>query len=184
MNRMNRCLIGFGLASLAAIGLAAGSAQPKDERNDPRSWLERQVGSWESKSELAFDADPESPRTKSSGQNKSRMLGSWLITEGVMQVEGVSVSFLRTLGFDEQKKRFVGSWIDTATSHLWTFEGAMDGDALELGASGESCLEPGKITQYRESYKFTPDGSIQHRSKALHSSGKWVEYMSTVYRRD
>lgn len=178
------CALFLGAAALTAASLASAHQSPRQKTQDPRSWLEHQAGGWTSAARLTFGAGPDAPTMDAEGDMQSRMLGDrWLITEGEIRVEGEAVPFLQTLGYDEQKKRFVGSWIDTASSHMWMFEGDLDGDTLVLESTGPSCLEPGRITEYREAIELTGDGMIERRSTVLLSTGEWVEYMVCEFRR-
>ena len=53
---------------------------------------------------------------------------------------GGPATTLMTLGYDPEKKRFVGTWIGSMMTHLWIYDGALDaaGKVLTLDAEGPS----------------------------------------------
>ena len=53
---------------------------------------------------------------------------------------------IMTLGYDPQKKRYVGTWIGSMMTHLWVYDGALDaaGKVLTLDAEGPAWPATGR----------------------------------------
>jgi hypothetical protein len=91
-----------------------------------------------------------------------------------------------TLGFDPQKKKFVGSFIASIMTYLWTYEGELDssGKVLTLNAEGPDMSSPdGKMGKYKDTIEFVSD---DHRTLTSHMrapDGQWVKFMEAHYRR-
>jgi hypothetical protein len=90
------------------------------------------------------------------------------------------------LGYDPQKKRYVGTWIGSMMSHLWVYEGELDasGSVLTLETVGPNMAAEGEIVKFRDTIEFKSD---EHRvliSHMLGEDGKWLEIMTADYRRN
>jgi len=105
--------------------------------------------------------------------------------QGEMPCDG-SVTTMMPLGYDPQKKRYVGTWIGSMMSHLWVYEGELDasGSVLTLETVGPNMAAEGEIVKFRDTIEFKSD---EHRvliSHMLGEDGKWLEIMTADYRRN
>ena len=104
--------------------------------------------------------------------------------QGEMPCDG-PVTTMMTLGYDPEKKRYVGTWIGSMMSHLWVYEGELDasGSVLTLETVSPSIAAEGEIVKFRDTIEFKSD---EHRvliSHMLGEDGKWLEIMTADYRR-
>ena len=98
--------------------------------------LKKFVGEWESEGE-AFMA-PGQPPTKLKGVESSRMIGGfWFVAQIKSSVPDFPYEQILTLGYDPAKKKYIGTVIDSMTSHIWPLEGTLDttGKAVEIPRS-------------------------------------------------
>mgnify|MGYP001356985924 CR=1 FL=1 len=88
-------------------------------------WLQRLVGEWTMEGECIMG--PDQPPSKHKGVEMVRSLGGlWTIGEGQGEgLDGSMVSSVMTLGYDPQKKRYLGTFIASMMTHLWRYEGAL-----------------------------------------------------------
>jgi hypothetical protein len=87
--------------------------------------LQKFVGKWESEGE-AFMA-PGQPPTKLKGVESSRLIGGfWFVGQIKSTVPDFPYEQILTIGYDPAKKKYIGTVIDSMTSHLWQFEGTFD----------------------------------------------------------
>lgn len=144
-------------------------------------WLQRLVGEW------SYEAPGMEPGSKHVGTETVRSVGGlWVIAEGhgSMPDGGPSIAML-TLGYDPQKKRFVGTWLGSMMTHLWVYEGSLDasGEALRLETEGPSFTSEGKMARYKEVMEFKGDDERVFSSSYLGDDGDWHQFMATRYRR-
>src|SRR5262245_44843697 len=122
------------------------------EPHKEHQWLQKLVGDWIYEHEAAME--PGKPPSKLTGAETVRSLGEvWVLCEGRGEMPGGGTALtLMTLGYDPQKKRFVGTFIGSMMTNLWVYDGALDasGKALELHAEGPNFTDPGKTAKYRD----------------------------------
>jgi hypothetical protein len=145
-------------------------------------WLQRFVGEWEAEIEACME--PGQPPMRSTGEERARMLGGfWLISEG--RNSAFPFSFVFTLGFDPGKSRYVATWVDTMSGHLWTYEGEVDttGEILTLDTEGPFPMAPGKRFKFREITRFVNAGHRVFTSSLLGEDGNWSTMLTVNSRR-
>jgi hypothetical protein len=146
-------------------------------------WLQRLVGDW------SFEADcimgPDQQPAKTTGSQTVRMLGGlWMIGEGEGDCpDGTKAKSIITLGYDPQKQRFIGTFIASMMTHLWPYEGTLEGNVLTLDSEGPSFSGDGAIVKYQDIVEFVDDDHWILRSRIPGEDGKWVEFMTAHYRR-
>lgn len=185
-----------GLSSvIVVLALGAACAAPDNvddthpragaepmERSEELRWLQRFEGEWVFESTLSFG---EGATSQAQGRMTSRRLGEhWIVSEWTMQADGETVTAFHTLGFDAAQGRYVASWVDSLTSHLWSPSGTREGDTLTLQTEGPSHFAPGEQAQYRDVYEFLSDDRLVQTSLTPGPDGDWVEYMRSEYRRE
>ncbi len=173
---------------LAAVLLCTGSliaaevpAMPKPAKE--HEWLQQFVGEWDIETEI-FMA-PGQPPMKVKGTESAKMLGGfWVVGENKGEMMGAPFAGIMTFGFDPEKKKYVGTWVDSNTSALWQYLGTVEasGKILSLETEGFCPLE-GKICQFKNTIEFkSPDHRVMTGTK-LGKDGKWTTGMVLNARR-
>jgi hypothetical protein len=167
----------FGLASSLLVLLASAAVVVAQEHKPAapqkeHEWLRQLVGEWEG----------------DWGQAKSstRMLGEiWMVSDVKASFGDTSMSAMMTLGYDPQKKKYVGTWIDSLTAYLWKYEGTLDasGKALALDAEGPNPAAGGKMTKMRDTIEIKSKDHFVLIASMLGDDGKWQTFMTINYRR-
>src|SRR4051794_26243646 len=106
-------------------------------------WLDRLDGEWTSEMECVMG--PGQPPMTTRGTESVRSLGGlWTIGEGEMSEDGTSRSVM-TLGYDPRDGRFVGTFVASMMTYLWSYRGSLDesGKVLALEAEGPSFTDEG-----------------------------------------
>jgi hypothetical protein len=155
------------------------------EQSKEHKWLERFAGEWTWEMEAAME--PGKSPVKHTGTESVRSLGGfWIIAEGHGEMpEGGPATTMMTLGFDPQKKRFVGTFVGSMMTNMWVYEGELDasGNVLTLNTEGPSMSAEGKIAKYQDIIEVRSDDHRIMTSQALGEDGKWQRVMSADYRR-
>jgi hypothetical protein len=148
-------------------------------------WLQKLIGEWTSEAEC--EAGPDQPSSKTKGSEKVRSLGGmWVLCEGEGEMPGGgAATMLMTLGYDPQRKRYVGTWIGSMMTHLWVYDGWLDaaGKVLTLESEGPSFAGDGTMAKYRDIIEFISDDHRTLSSHVLGDDGNWRGFMTAHYRR-
>lgn len=176
------------LTSLAAAVLCASSliaaempAMPKPVAE--HEWLKQFVGEWDIETEIFME--PGKPPVKMKGTESAKMLGGfWVVGENQGEMMGAPFTGIMTFGFDPQKKKYTGTWVDSNTSALWQYLGTVDasGKVLTLETEG-FCPMEGQVCQFKDTIEFkSPDHRVMTGTK-LGKDGKWTTGMVINARR-
>jgi hypothetical protein len=175
------------LASWAAISLCAPvlyavqAATPETAAHD---FLQKLVGQWENDSEVI--TDPSQPAMKFKGTETGRAIGdSWVMLEIKTDSPIGATTGILTVGYDSEKKKIVGTWIDSASSYLWTYEGSLDaaGKVLTLDTEGPSPMTPGKRAKFQERIEFKDKDQRTFTSSVQGEKGEWTTFVTVNAKR-
>jgi hypothetical protein len=146
----------------AAVADSAPSPEHsmKIEPQKEHQWLQKLVGEWTCEGEAAME--PGKPPAKWKATESVRSLaGLWTIAEGTGEMpEGGAATTVMTLGYDPQKKRFVGTFIGSMMTNLWVYEGSIDasGKVLTLDTEGPKMCGGGEgMAKYKDVIEFKND---------------------------
>ena len=156
------------------------------EPQKEHQWLQKLVGEWTYEADATME--PGKPSEKFKGTESVRSLGGlWILAEGQGEMPGGAIgTTMMTLGYDPQKKSFVGTWIGSMMTHLWRYEdGALDaaGRVLTLNAEGPSMSGDGTMAKYQDVIEFKSDDHRTLTARILRADGTWHQFMTVHYRR-
>jgi hypothetical protein len=148
-------------------------------------WLQKMLGEWTS--EMESNCGPGQPSTTCVGSESVKSLGDlWIIAEGKGEMPGGDTGHMRlTLGYDPDKKCFVGTWCGSMMSTLWVYEGQLskNGKVLTLNTTGPDFTRKGKTAKYRDVIEFKTKDHRILSSSTPDKKGKWVTFMTAHYKR-
>ncbi len=157
----------------------------KAEPQKEHKWLQKLVGAWTYEGEAAMEAGK--PVEKFKGVESVRSIGGlWVVAEGKGEMPGGGeATMIMTLGFDAQKKRFVGTWLGSMMTHLWVYDGELDAaeKVLTLHSEGPDMAVEGKMLNYRDVIEFKSDDQRTLSSYMPGPDGTWQKIMTANYRR-
>jgi hypothetical protein len=173
------------VAALAFVGVASTAGERAGaQREEPIDFLHRLAGEWSVVAEATLGPGQEPVRTES--REVARLLGGkWLVAESTRSVRGQLFTSILTLGYDPFNERFVGTWIDSMQTHLWSYTGMLDDSrtVLMLETEGPILGDPTRTAQYREVIEIVAADHKVMRSMILGPDGKWFEFARAEYRR-
>ncbi|MCA9075886.1 MAG: DUF1579 domain-containing protein [Planctomycetaceae bacterium] len=163
----------------------AGSQEPNfPSPQKEHEWLKQFAGDWTSLSKTVPMEGV--PAMECPGTMKSRMLGGfWIVNDMHGDMGGQTFNAVQTIGYEPAKAKYVGSWVDSMTNHLWHYEGTVDesGKKLVLEAEGPSYITTGETAKYRDSYEFESPDRILTTSEIMGKDGKWITFMTGEMKR-
>lgn len=148
------------------------------------AFLNKFVGTW--KSVADYTMAPGQPPMKTEATSKCRMIGKyWIHNEITSDGGGQTVTAIQTIGYDSEKKKYFGTWIDSMFDYMWRYEGTVseDGTTMTLEAEGPNFMTGKGTAKFREIYEFKSPGHIVSKSLALDENGKWIEFANGNTRR-
>lgn len=189
---MKKFIVASGAAALLA-GVAV--SQMQDEAPQPQmpempkpqkehQWLTQLEGEWISEVQMAGPAGQ--PGTESKGTETVRSVGGfWIVAENQGDMMGMPYTGILTLGYDANKEKYVGTWIDSFASHMWKYEGAVDedGKVLTLTTQGPNPMNPETTTRFKETIELKSDDHKLFTSSFQGPNGEWHEMITINYRR-
>lgn len=94
-------------------------------------------------------------------------------------------TIIMTLGYDQQKRQYVGAWIGSMMTHLWVYEGQLDaaGKELILNSEGPGMCAEGKMVKFRDVIAWKSEDHRVLTSRMLGEDGQWRQIMTADYRR-
>jgi hypothetical protein len=151
----------------------------------PHRWLEKLLGEWIYETESPAHAGQ--PVSKLTGTETVRSIGGlWIQAEarGEMPGGGPATSVM-TLGYDTQKKRFVGSWIGSMMTYMWVYDGELDAAErmLTLNSEGPSMAGDGTLSTYQDVIELKSNDHRTLTARVRKSHGTWEQFMTMEYRR-
>ncbi len=147
-------------------------------------WLKRFVGEWTYESECP--AEPGGQPMKFTGREVVRALGDlWIHGEGRGEMPGGGEAVMvTTVGFDPAAGRFVGTWVGSMMTHLWAYQGWLEGeDTLVLEATGPNFEKPGETATFRDITEFKGRDLRIFRGTVRQEDGSWKQLMNMEFRR-
>lgn len=142
------------------------------------------MGEWDS--EMEAIAGPGQPAMKCKGTLSARSLGGfWVVAEIKTDMGGKPMVGVQALGYDPKTKKYVGTWVDSMTAHMWKYEGTLDdsGKILTLEAEGPNFMLEGKTSKYRDVYEIKSKDEVKTSSSMQGEDGKWISFMSGTSKR-
>ena len=160
----------------------AENQMPKVEQLEQHRWLRQLIGEW------VYTMDEPMPEA---GQHmpsveRVRALGDvWIQGETQTEMPGMGPVVMQlTLGYDAQKKRFVGTWLGSMMTYLWVYDGELDaaGKSLTLNAEGPSMAGEG-MAKYQDIITIVGPDERTLTSQQLQADGTWKRFMKATYKR-
>lgn len=107
----------------------------------------------------------------------------WIVSESEAIAKGKLHQFILTVGYDVNKKKFVGSWFSSVMTSLWTYEGFFEDGKIILETEGEDMQDKTKTCLYRDCIELVDDNTKIFSSSYQNADKNWVEFSRTTYTR-
>lgn len=141
--------------------------------------LAKDVGTWDAEIEVNV---PGGPPQRSRGVSEGRLAcgGRWLLLG--YRSEGGDFEGHGVYGYDPQKKKYVGTWVDTMRPFLAPMEGDWDAEKRTMTFVAEVPSPQGAI-RWRETTETVDDDTRRFQVVMLGADGAETVALTTTYRR-
>lgn len=175
------------IAAVGAVlaGLAAGAVRADEPKaatpSKPHEWLAQLAGEWEVQGEGVMA--PGQPPVKVKTTESTRLLGGlWAVSEMKATMMGVEMTGVMQVGYDDAKKKYVGTFVCSAGPELWQYEGTVEGNTLTLNTTGPHMVT-GKPTKMKDVIEIKGKDEKVMTSHVLGDDGKWTTFMTMTAKR-
>lgn len=147
-------------------------------------FLEKLAGTWEARTQ--FWMEPGTPPMESTGTsvNELTLGGRYLRSEYTSEFMGAPFQGMSLDGFDNQKQKYVGLWVDTMSTLMLVFEGTCD-DAGSVRTMLADYTDAASGKPAKMKGITTVVGDDEHRYEAWNTGpdGDLFRSMEVVYKR-
>lgn len=148
-------------------------------------WLQKFVGEWTTEAEMMMG--PEETFHCVGSETVRSIGGRWIVSDMSGDSPMGAMTGVMTLGFDPEKGKYIGTWIDSVSNHMWVYEGTLDetGAVLTLNTTGPDMMNPtpGKTSNYLDVVEFKNPNLRTLTSSAQDDAGEWHTFGTITFRR-
>jgi hypothetical protein len=161
---------------VGGVGIRAEDTPKMPVPQKEHEWLKQLEGEWET--EVTMFLAPGQPPVKNKGTESVRSIGAfWSVAEHKGEFMGAPFCGVMTVGYDAQKKKYVGTWVCSMCDLLWQYEGTVNGQVLTLNTEGPCCMS-GKVVKMKDVIEIKDRDHKVMTSYMLGEDGKWVTVMT------
>ncbi len=148
---------------------------------EPHKLFASLAGSWETKTKEWME--PGKPPTESTGSAEMKMLldGRFLYQEFNGNMMGQPFSGVGIDGYDNLRKRYVSTWIDTIGTGIFQMEGMASADGKTITLKGQHAELGGGQMTHRAVWKIGDSNTQTFDMYGTHHGGKEMKMMEITY---
>lgn len=163
-----------------------GTALAAAKADEHHALLAEDVGTWDADCKLYF-LGPGSEPMRFAGVETIEMMGDlWMLQHFEGELGGLPFEGRAMVGWDAEKKKYVGVWADTMTSHMAEMEGTYDPATrtMTTWVDGRDPLT-GQATREKHVERHVDDDTrlFEMHAPSPMAEGQLVKVMEVTYRR-
>ncbi len=188
-------LTGLCIVLLASVAIA----KKADKQMDPQAMMETYkklatpgephkqfaslAGNWTTQSKEWME--PGKPPMESTGSVEMKMLldGRFLQQEFSGNMMGQPYSGVGITAYDNLRKRYISTWMDTMSTGIFTMEGTASEDGKTITLKGQHAEPGGGQMTHRAVWKLVDNNTQTFDMYGAHKGGKETKMMEIVYTR-
>jgi hypothetical protein len=170
----------FCLSLSAAVASAQAPAPPK--AGPEHEILKSDVGTWDATVESYMPGAP-TPMTSKGTETNTLVGGLWLVTDFKADMMGMPFQGHGITGYDANKKKYVGSWVDTMSSGLGLSESTYDAGTKTMTGTFEGPDPSGQIMKMKSVVAWKDSDTRVFTMSGTGPDGKDVKFMTITYKR-
>lgn len=150
--------------------------------DDPMGVLRRDVGVWDC--EVKFYPDPNGQPVVSKAVESNHMVGDvWVVGDFRGEMAGTTFHGSSQMGYDPKKRKYVGSWIDSASPYPTQMEGTYDASMKILSIVGLGKDPNGMPMKMKLVVTYREDDSRSMTMYVGAGADEWLRMMEVDYRK-
>jgi len=188
-----------GLCLVLTVSVAMAKDKKPEKQMDPQAMMEMYqklatpgephklfatlAGSWTTTTKEWME--PGKPPTESTGTADMKMLldGRFLYQEFTSQMMGQPFSGIGIDGYDNLRKRYVTTWMDTMGTGFFTMEGTASADGKTITLKGQHDEPGGGQMTHRAVWKIVDNNTQTFDMYGTHHRGKEMKMLEIAYTR-
>lgn len=188
-----------GLCLVLTVSVAMAKDKKPEKQMDPQVMMEMYqklatpgephklfatlAGSWTTTTKEWME--PGKPPTESTGTAELKMLldGRFLYQEFVSQMMGQPFSGIGIDGYDNLRKKYVTTWMDTMGTGFFTMEGTASTDGKTITLKGQHDEPGGGHMTHRAVWKIVDSNTQTFDMYGTHQGGKEMKMLEIAYTR-
>jgi hypothetical protein len=152
------------------------------QSNDPMAVLRRDVGVWDC--DVKFYPDPNGQPVTSKAVESNHMIGEvWVVGDFRGEMAGTTFHGSSQMGYDPKKRKYTGSWIDSASPYPTQMEGSYDASTRALTILGLGRDPTGAEMRMKLVITYRDDDTRSMTMFVGGGSEEWLRVMEVDYRR-
>src|SRR5919106_5308735 len=189
----------IGLCVALTVSVAMAKDKKAEKQMDPQAMMEAYeklatpgeqhkqlaslAGSWTTKTKEWME--PSKPPTESTGSVEMKMVldGRFLQQEFVGDMMGKHYTGIGISGYDNLRKRYVSTWIDTMGTGIFSMEGTAGADGKTITLKGQHAELGGGQMTHRAVWKIVDNNTQTFDMYGTHQGGKEMKMMEITYTR-
>ncbi len=171
----------FAFAALLMFTAAAfAQEQPPTPKPGPEhEALKKLEGTWDAVMKMAEVPAP----MKGVATYKMECDGMWLVSDFKMDDPAMKFQGKGLDGYDQNKKKYVGVWVDSMSTAPMTMEGTYDAATKTTTMAGEGPGMDGKLQKYKMTTRHTDDDHMAFEMFMVGADGKETSAFTIAYTR-
>lgn len=169
------------LLAAAASCTSPATETPLPEAPAPtaqHAWLQPLVGTWD----LIYRADApdgSGPMEWTGTEVVSSIGTNWVVAVSEASSPQGGMTGRLTIGYDVERETYVGTWIDSIQTNLWTYDATLDeaGRTLSLVPTIEPRAAVPDPKRFRDEIELVDDDHRVLTSWYQGDDGAWVQYL-------
>jgi hypothetical protein len=162
---------------------SAQPAMPMVKPGPEHDLLKKDVGTWDATVENLMPT-PGAPTSTSKGVETNKLIGGlWLVTDFKSQMMGQPFEGHGTTGYDTNKKKYVGTWVDSMSTGLMVGESTYDPATKTVTGYMEGTDPTGKPAKMKMVTEFKDDNTRVFTMYMPGPDGKEAPGMRITYKR-
>lgn len=192
-------LVVIGLCMALTVPVVMAKDKKSQKQMDPQAMMEAYekmatpgephkqfaslVGSWSTESKEWME--PGKPPTESAGTAEMKMLldGRFLQQEFNGNMMGKPYNGVGITGYDNLRKKYVSTWIDSMGTGIFLMEGTPSTDGKTITLKGRHAEPGGGHMNHRAVWKFVDNNTQTFDMYGTHGHGKEMKMMEITYTR-